>query len=483
MSASPLPPRFASPGFLASALASDGQFIRTSDILSWLESRRTVHQFSIRQIPWGDLDSWSFDPETGNLGHDSGRFFTIEGLHVSTDYPSPAVFYQPIMNQPEIGILGILARRFEGLLHFLMQAKMEPGNVNLVQLSPTVQATKSNYTQVHGGRRPRYLEYFIERSRGRVLVDQLQSEQGSFFLRKRNRNIIVETEEDVPISDDFCWMTLGQLKAMLQYDNLVNMDTRTVISSIPLVGGEDEASAFGLVPSFSAGKRSFEHELVASTLCREGGVSVNTEIISWITELKAIAEIHVRQMSLAILPGWKKDAFSIYREDRRFFTVIAVSVEADTREVRGWSQPIVQPCKAGITAFVTQKICGVLHFLVQARMEPGVFDMFEMAPTVQYLSGSGGIGPADVPPPFFDLIANASRDCVRYESTQSEEGGRFYHYQSRNVVIEISEFEQLELPPGYIWMTLGQIQEFLRYNNYFNIEARGLLACLGIGAP
>jgi NDP-hexose 2,3-dehydratase len=31
-----------------------------------------------------------------------------------------------------------------------------------VQLTPTVQATYSNYTQVHQGTRPRYVEYFLE---------------------------------------------------------------------------------------------------------------------------------------------------------------------------------------------------------------------------------------------------------------------------------------------------------------------------------
>lgn len=466
-------------GFLASALASEGRFVRTAEIPEWLESRRRVHRFSIRQIPFHNLDNWHFDPATGNLGHTSGRFFSIEGLQVNTDYPTPATFHQPIINQPEIGILGILAKRFDGVLHFLIQAKMEPGNINLLQLSPTVQATKSNYTQVHRGRRPRYLEYFLERTRNRVLVDQLQSEQGSFFLRKRNRNIIVETEEDVLVHDDFCWITLGQLKAMLRFDNLVNMDTRTVISSIPLASSEEEVSELGFTRGGVTGALAFENELVVSALHHEGGLATNDEAISWFTELKAMSEIQVRQVPLRELPGWRKDDTSIYREDRGFFSVIAVSVEADNREVSGWSQPIVQPCAIGTTAFVTRKIGGILHFLVQARMEPGIFDMFEMAPTVQYLPGSAGFGVEDVPPAFFDLVANAPRDCVRYESIQSEEGGRFYHYQNRNVVIELEDSVVLDLPRGYIWMTLGQIQEFMRYNNYLNIEARGLLACLG----
>ena len=38
--------------------------------------------------------------------------------------------------------------------------QMEPGNINKVQLSPTVQATKSNYTRVHGGKAIKYLNFF-----------------------------------------------------------------------------------------------------------------------------------------------------------------------------------------------------------------------------------------------------------------------------------------------------------------------------------
>ena len=67
---------------------------------------------------------------------------------------------------------------------------MEPGNVNLVQLSPTLQATKSNYTQVHRGKLPLYYEYFEGSPRGTVVVDQLQSEQGARYLNKRNRTVL-----------------------------------------------------------------------------------------------------------------------------------------------------------------------------------------------------------------------------------------------------------------------------------------------------
>ena len=88
-----------------------------------------------------------------------------------------------------------------------MQAKIEPGNINAVQLSPTLQATKSNYTQVHKGNLPNYLEYFLDdRTDVTVLLDQLQSEQGARFFKKRNRNIIIEVTSDIEVKEDFCWL-------------------------------------------------------------------------------------------------------------------------------------------------------------------------------------------------------------------------------------------------------------------------------------
>ena len=65
-------------GFLASAVANEGLFIRTAEIPGWLESRRRAHCFSIRQIPFAQLTGWHFDPATANLVHASGRFFTVE---------------------------------------------------------------------------------------------------------------------------------------------------------------------------------------------------------------------------------------------------------------------------------------------------------------------------------------------------------------------------------------------------------------------
>ena len=211
----------------------DSSLSSPDSTLSWLRQRNRVVSVRVERVPFRLLDQWKVFPDC-SLHHCSGKFFSVEGIRVKTDYPYPMEWEQPIINQPEIGCLGILAKEFDGVLHFLMQAKIEPGNVNHVQLSPTLQATRSNYTRVHGGRNPAYLDFFIGAGPKEIILDQLQSEHCARFLRKRNRNIIVRVEKDIPVYEDFRWMTLGQIKELMQLDNCVNMDVRTLIAGIDI---------------------------------------------------------------------------------------------------------------------------------------------------------------------------------------------------------------------------------------------------------
>ena len=141
---------------IRSLLTIQGTLHSLDEIRLWIENRNRSIHVSISPVPFSSLEHWSQD-EDGTLRHSSGRFFSIEGIRVETDYGSLSSWTQPIINQPEVGYLGILTKEFDGVLYFLMQAKIEPGNVNCVQISPTLQATKSNYSQIHKGKQPLYL--------------------------------------------------------------------------------------------------------------------------------------------------------------------------------------------------------------------------------------------------------------------------------------------------------------------------------------
>ena len=230
---------------LLSAIVPESPAFSMAEFDSWLDECNEAAVFRVERVPLSRLSGWALDSGKA-LRHESGKFFSVEGIHVHiTGGSSDHTWDQPIINQPEMGILGILVQKRNGVLHFLLQGKIEPGNVNGVQLSPTVQATRSNYTQVHGGRLPAYLDWFLDPSRCTVLVDQLQTEQGARFLKKRNRNMILVVPDDEPVEllSNFCWLTLGQIKTLMERDNIVNMDTRTVLSCIQLAEGGDIGAA------------------------------------------------------------------------------------------------------------------------------------------------------------------------------------------------------------------------------------------------
>lgn len=441
--------------------------VSVDDISTWLQGRNRSVRVNIERIPFNSLENWEVLPDN-SLRHSSGKFFSIEGIRVKTDYPSPVEWEQPIINQPEIGYLGILAKEFNGVLHFLMQAKIEPGNVNNVQLSPTLQATKSNYTRVHGGRYSAYLEYFRNARSEQIILDQLQSEQGARFLRKRNRNMIVKVEEEIPVYEDFRWMTLGQIKELMQRDNCVNMDTRTVVAGIDFA--EHVVSDYEMAEMSDFGRAMIKSSFAQS------GVKTLWEVLSWLTNLKSRYDLIVERIPLNQIKEWECKEDEIVRYDKKYFRVLGVRVHIENREVVSWCQPLVQPMQQGICAFVIKKIGGLYHFLVQAKLECGNRDVFEFAPTVQCLTGNIFNGAPR--PPYTDYVLNARKEQIVYDALQSEEGGRFYHEQNRNMLVVADDGFPEDLPPTYQWMTLGQINEFMRYSNYINIQARSLIAAI-----
>ena len=342
--------------FLNSAFVVDGIFCSCDDALEWIKDIKHSVGVNIELTQLSKLKDWNYSKSSGRIEHVTGKFFSIDGIDVSitTTDGEETSWSQPIINQPEIGYLGCIVKEYEGVLYFLVQAKIEPGNENVVQISPTLQATRSNYTKAHRGNAPKFLDYFNIKGKSKVLVDQLQSEQGARFLSKRNRNIIVEIQEEIEPPDEFKWLTLGQIKKLAGYDNVVNMDLRTVISCIPineaniLINVDDNSS--NLIKKFS----TYEEKMLDSAL---NEVSHNTivDIISWITELKSKTDLFVNKSRLEDLKNWEFNDYKINHKNKLYFDVLWVSVEIMNREVSKWDQPIIAPCGVGIIGFIVKK--------------------------------------------------------------------------------------------------------------------------------
>lgn len=448
---------------LAESAAAGPTSVEPPDVHAWLAGQRERAWMHVERVPLADLRGWSADQETGDIGHRSGKFFTVHGIDVRDPAGPVPSWSQPIINQPEVGVLGIAVAEFDGVLHLLMQAKAEPGNCNGIQLSPTVQATRSNYTRVHGGAAVPYLEHFLEPDPARVVADVRQSEQGAWFLRKRNRNMVIELDSSEVDSggaggsaaarDGFCWLTLATVRRLLAEDDLINMDARTVLSCLPLSG------EWG-----------------------SGSLHPTRELLSWITSARTDAEIDVRRSPLRGLAGWSPADGAIRHDSGLFFEVVGVSVRARGREVAEWTQPMLAVRDVGLVAFLVRRIGGVPHALLQVRREPGCLDVAELAPTVQCTPANHSYLPAEARPRFLDAVLSAPAARVLFDTTMSEEGGRFYHARTRYLVVQDSAAdtggtEELERD-GFKWVALHQAADLVRHSHYLNIQARSLLACL-----
>ncbi|MEW2723525.1 NDP-hexose 2,3-dehydratase family protein [Streptomyces albidoflavus] len=435
-----------------SAAVRTGQAGSLDAFHRWFAGQGERSYTETETVPLEELDRWSRGPGTDGLAHDSGRFFRVRGIDVQAPDAVVPHWRQPIIDQPETGILGILVTEFDGVPHFLMQAKAEPGNLNGLQLSPTVQATRSNYLGVHGGRSVPYMEYFRDAARRTVVADVRQSEQGAWFYRKRNRNMIVEVHEAVEVLDGFRWLTLGQIHALLRQNDLVNMDSRSVLACLP--------------PARPAPLRG-----------EDGVAQTDAELLSWITEMRSGTDVRVQVVPLDEVTGWHATDGRLRHESGLFFDVVGVRVRARGREVAAWSQPMIAARTQGVIAFLVRRTGGTPQVLVQARAQPGYVDGVELAPTVQCVPENYGLLPSAARPPFLDDVLRADARRVLFDTVLSEEGGRFHHTRNRHVVVEVDE-EWSGQHPGFRWVAVDQLAGLLRHSYYLNVEARSLVTCL-----
>ena len=197
--------------------------------------------------------------------------------------------------------------------------------------------------------------------------------------------MIIEVSCDIKIEEDYYWLTLWQIKQLLKVDNLVNMDTRTVISGISFTDINPEVFET-ICETNNLTYDSKKH--IVSYLNNSFSLHTFDEILNWITRLKFYYDLEISSVDLRKVMHWTIEENEIKHQYNLYFKVIATEVKINNREVATWNQPLVQPVLDGIIAFIIRKIEGVYHFLIQAKVEPGNFDVVEMAPTVHCITGS-----------------------------------------------------------------------------------------------
>lgn len=451
----------------------DGNVNKTSELLGWIQELNANTYVNVEQTSIAEDPFWFYDDYRGEILNRKRSFFSVLGMRYFLN--ERFVSEQPIILQKEIGYLGIIVKEIDGVLNFLMQAKIEPGNINHIQISPTIQATKSNFTRVHGGRVPYYFEYFEQaKKNGVVLYDQIQSEQGSRFDSKRNRNIILLLDKEIEVYPNYKWMTLGQIKELMKIDNLINMDTRTVLAGIPFAADfyteEEKEQAAGF----------FKDQALYHSIFRAKAADTLASVTSILNDYKMFQDVKRVMVPLNQLVDWEVDEYGVACRKRADFVVRYYDIEISGREVHKWSQPLFKAEHRALYVLLTKVTQGIRWFLVSLQPEIGNFDKVELGPSLQ-IADPGEYDAQDLVYKIFSKYERGHTGVLN-DVVLSEEGGRFYHEQNRNVIIEIKEEDAERVPTGkeYLWVDYNCLNFFVQTNNCMNIQLRNLLALLSI---
>lgn len=400
---------------------------------SWFTNLIIKSDFHIEWIPLSKSRSWFF--KNGKIVHKSGHFFKIIGFA-----------NQPLIDQREIGVLGFLIRERKQKNEILVQAKIEPGNLNTIQLAPTCQATKSNSLMIHGGSEPPFSHLFNE-EHPQVISNTLQSEQGSRFYKKRNRNILALSNQKLNIPDSHKWIPIDKLLNLLSKDYLINTDARSVLVCSPW------GKLVNRIP-FSRTQTTFVNELNQSyqqKINTKEFEKMKKEII-----LKQRAKYKKVIVPIDQLKNWKVSNLGIEPIQKKLFRIRYIKVKAKNREVPEWDQPIIDSYGEGRVDLICGRINGVLHFNFKVINEPGLYNNVELSPITEN----------HIDYPDKKVIASI---------LQSDEGGRFYQDTSKYQIIDIGK---ADMTMDGFWLNLAQIQNLSLKNCWFTNEARSVLSLL-----
>ena len=218
------------------AATRDKEKVDPAPILAWRDKLRETTVFRSTLVPVNQLKKWKTD-DNGNISHESGLFFGVAGVRVEAGTVREVSSWdQPILTQVEGGLLVLVARETgaDGI-QFLLQAKAEPGNIGILQLVPSMQATWSNLKRAHQGRNPPLTEVLNAKSGIRWIYRSEHNEEGGRFWQKSNENIIVFVEDESIITSDltmFTWASLSQIRELALVDNVLSTFVKSIIAPL-----------------------------------------------------------------------------------------------------------------------------------------------------------------------------------------------------------------------------------------------------------
>ncbi len=226
-------------------------------------------------------------------------------------------------------------------------------------------------------------------------------------------------------------------------------------------------------------KNLLKYELTLEKLQNWNNSNFN-EIFKWYLKIKKNNKAKIRFQHLEKLQKWNynKQKGIIYHVSGGFFSIVGLKIENAGREVSNWDQPFIKQRNlvGGIIGLVRKKINNLPHYLVEAKFEPGNYNSIQISPSVQATYSN------------LNQVHKGSRNEIirafykeNFKTIRkiwvSEDGGRLYKKRNLHWIINTDK-KIIKLPNNYRWLTLWEIEQFMKKGTYVGPHLRAILSLI-----
>lgn len=135
-----------------------------------------------------------------------------------------------LIKQNHGALVALITAEHDGRRIALLSVRFEPGLIDKINFTSSIQSTPSNYRREHGGKSTPFIDIVQTPEKfGDILYDGEQYDWGEYYLLKKKRYLIVRLKNELPVPEGFVWVTFELLHKMLTMDNFITNDLRVAL--------------------------------------------------------------------------------------------------------------------------------------------------------------------------------------------------------------------------------------------------------------
>ena len=177
------------------------------------------------------MDGWEFTNK--EIKRNDNKFFKVIGVEASIPNREKRYWQQPMLQTYNCGICTLIGKVINNIFHVIVQAKLECGNKEIIELGPTIQLLDG----LNSNKKKDEIfcfNYQESPSSKKIIFSNYQSDEGGRFYNVINKYTLILADKffNEKLPEGFIWVTLNQLYSLNRLDGKINIYLRTFLSMI-----------------------------------------------------------------------------------------------------------------------------------------------------------------------------------------------------------------------------------------------------------